>query len=190
METDLRKILWREAATGGLYLGIALVLVMVIGYTGKFDIEYSWVTGGLNFAALVGFIYVYTKKVSIYYLTTGFSYPQSMGFIIKMMLFTGIIAGLGQFVLQNVVDPQYYNEIVETALYNSGLNDEQIEQAVSETSSMLKSPIIMIFSGALSMLVYGGLIGLVVSIFLRKAANPFAGQDNADEPAPTDNNQK
>ena len=52
VDPNRKKLVWKEAATGGLYLGLALVAVMVISYLGRMDATLSWVPGLLNFAAL------------------------------------------------------------------------------------------------------------------------------------------
>ena len=95
VDPNRKKLVWKEAATGGLYLGLALVAVMVISYLGRMDATLSWVPGLLNFAALVLFILFYARKVSHYYASTGFYYPQSLAFILKMMLFAGVLAAIG-----------------------------------------------------------------------------------------------
>ena len=126
VDPNRKKLVWKEAATGGLYLGLALVAVMVISYLGRMDATLSWVPGLLNFAALVLFILFYARKVSHYYASTGFYYPQSLAFILKMMLFAGVLAGVGQFILQNYVDPGYYTSVIETTLKESGFKEEDI----------------------------------------------------------------
>ena len=48
VDPNRKKLVWKEAATGGLYLGLALVAVMVISYLGRMDATLSWVPGLLN----------------------------------------------------------------------------------------------------------------------------------------------
>ncbi|MFR4025200.1 MAG: hypothetical protein ACLTZY_05035 [Alistipes indistinctus] len=49
VDPNRKKLVWKEAATGGLYLGLALVAVMVISYLGRMDATLSWVPGLLEF---------------------------------------------------------------------------------------------------------------------------------------------
>ena len=37
-----------------------------------------------------------------------------------------------------------------------------------------------VFSGIFSMLIYGGLLGLLISIFVRRPADPFGGGTSAE----------
>ncbi|MBD9135635.1 MAG: DUF4199 domain-containing protein [Alistipes indistinctus] len=183
VDPNRKKLVWKEAATGGLYLGLALVAVMVISYLGRMDATLSWVPGLLNFAALVLFILFYARKVSHYYASTGFYYPQSLAFILKMMLFAGVLAGVGQFILQNYVDPGYYTSVIETTLKESGFKEEDINLTME--TGVMRNPIVMALSGAISMLLYGGMIGLVVSAFVKR---PPAAPAPKQEPDPSDSN--
>ena len=140
VDPNRKKLVWKEAATGGLYLGLALVAVMVISYLGRMDATLSWVPGLLNFAALVLFILFYARKVSHYYASTGFYYPQSLAFILKMMLFAGVLAGVGQFILQNYVDPGYYTSVIETTLKESGFKEEDI--SLTMETGVMRNPIV------------------------------------------------
>lgn len=84
-----------------------------------------------------------------------------------MMLFTGVIAGLAISIMNNIVDPQYYYDIMEAAMHNSGLTDAQIE-LMSESMPLIRNPLVMVISAVIYMLLYGGLIGLVVSVFVKR----------------------
>lgn len=180
MEKNVKKQLWIEAANGGMAIGLALVVVLVVAYLGRLDVAISWVSGLANFLVLAAGIVFFAKRAAKIKAAEGFSFGQSMSFIIKMMLFAGFIAGLGQFVMQNYVDPEYYKEIVELALVNAGLSDAQIEEGM-KGMDLLKSPIMMIFSGAINMIIYGGLIGVLVSIFVKTPVNIFADSEKKEE---------
>lgn len=171
METELKKTIWKEAATGGLYLGLVLVASTVAKYLFQ-DINISTLTGLVEFMAVIGFTYAFARKISELYRPDGFTIMQSMGFIVKMMLFAGVITGLGLSIMNNVVDPQYYYDIMEEAMLNSGLTDAQIE-LMSERMAMVRNPLVMIFSGVMYMLLYGGLIGLVVSVFVKRPPEQY-----------------
>lgn len=83
-----------------------------------------------------------------------------------MMLFAGVLAGVGQFILQNYVDPGYYTSVIETTLKESGFKEEDI--SLTMETGVMRNPIVMALSGAISMLLYGGMIGLVVSAFVKR----------------------
>ncbi len=171
MDQNLAKISWREAATGGLWLGLALCGVSVLSYLGRMDESQNWMISLLNFLLLAGFILLYGRRMSAFCGAQGYTFLQSFGFSLKMMMFAGILAGLGQFIMQTYVDPQYYRDLIESALRESGFSQAQIDLTMEEVID-LRNPFLMIIGGTMSMLLYGGLIGLLVSLFLRRPAEP------------------
>lgn len=179
METNLKKIVWREAATGGLYLGLAWVAAIAVEYIA----ESGTGTGWIKFIALVALVYLFTRRVSARY-TNGFSYGQSMGFIIKMMLFSGVIAGLGQYIFQNFVNPEYFQSILDTMEATmASMNiytDDQLEMMIGSLASAYRNPLLMVLSGIFNMVVGGGIVGLVLSAFLKKPADPFASEETGN----------
>lgn len=180
MEKNLKQIAWKEAATGGLYLGLIFVVIQFLGYGLRSSQSSAWLPGLLNFAALLTIPYIYAHRMAVARGAAGFTYGQSIGFILRMMLFAGILSGIGQFVLQNYIDPRFYLEQFELALQKQGFSESLTEQIMSNIW-ILKNPFMMISSGILGMLIYGGVIGLFVSTFVRRPSDPFADHDR-DEP--------
>lgn len=171
-QQELKKHIWTEAATGGLYLGLAMSASMVIRYLLKDNSMATWFPGLLDFGILVGFIYAYARRVGkLYGEGVEYSYPQSLGFILRMMLFSGVIAGLGQFVMSAYVDPEYYQMLTEQTLLQLGYGQEQVNQSM-DVIRLMKTPMLLVVSGVFTMLIYGGLIGLVVSAFVRRRMVP------------------
>lgn len=183
---ERKKLVWHDAATGGLYLGLTLVAILVISYLGRLEgSSLSWIPGILNFLALVVFLLLYARKVGAYYRTTGFYYPQSLAFILKMLLFAGVLAGIGQYILLNFVDPGYYNAVLENTLTESGFKQEDIDLAMQ--TGVIKSPMLMVLSSVIGMLLYGGVVGLVISAFVKRPAVP-QDPNASQEQTSTDNN--
>ena len=180
MDQNLLKISWREAATGGLWLGLALCGVSVLAYLGRMHVSLSWMSSLLNFLLLAGFILFYGRRMSLFCEPQEYSFGQSFGFSRKMMMFAGVIAGLGQFILQTYIDPQYYRDLIEEALLNSGFNQQEVDLALTAIIDQ-RSPFMMIISGAMSMILYGGLIGLAVAAFLRRPALPPSDNTSPSE---------
>lgn len=182
-EQNLKHISWKMAMTGGLLLGAALVAFMFLGYFMRDAASYSWIVSMLEFAVLAGTIYWYAHKMAVIHGAAGFSFGQSMGFIIKMMLFAGVISGIGTYLLYHVVAPEYYTNLMEANLLKQGLSESYVETTMKMMAAMT-NPIVMIISGILGMIVYGGVVGLVVSALVKRPADPFHG----DTPATGKNN--
>lgn len=170
MSKEIKNREWREAATGGLILGLAFAAINFLGYyiTGE-DSALRMLTGLLPFLLIGVLSFSYARKISYLYADQGFTIGQSMGFILKMMLFAGVIAGFGNFLTIMTVDTGQYAEAMKQGLAYMEMAPGEAEKAAQMFSVMIRNPIVMVFSGIISMALYGGLIGLVVSAFVKRA---------------------
>lgn len=186
MDKNLKKISWKEAATGGLYLGAVMVLLSAGDYLLR-DTAVALLPGVLRFLAILTFSYHFTRRISYLYADDGFSFTQSIGFILKMMIFAGVIAGLGQCVMVNYVAPEYYYGILrdgfmtQTQSFGMNFSEEQLEALLKVYMPMIKNPLVMAVSGIFNMVIFGGLLGVMVSVFTKRPANPYAGDNNAQQ---------
>lgn len=170
-----KNYFWTEAATGGLILGAGMFLLSFLSYRFRLAPDYSGMMSLIQVAFTAVIMIVFGRRVAAYREDgSGFSYGQSMGFILAMMLFTGIIYGTGEYVLQVRIDPQYFDQLYNDALRDSKANPEFVEKMINirqEMSEFIKNPIIMVISGVISMLFYGGIVGLIASVFIKKKAD-------------------
>lgn len=151
---------WRDAARGGAIIGAVSVAGTLI----------QMLTGlslGLVIWALMGyFIYKYAKRRSMLYSPAeGFTYGRSVGFIMAMLAFAGLIAGAGQYLLLSIFSPDFF-----TAFY-AQIIERYPDFAVSDSAFMqrwLSSPLVWMLSGVAGMLCIGLFVALVVSIFVRR----------------------
>ena len=153
MEKNLSRTEWREAATGGLYAGLAYALLTIAAHASRSMPGLVTILNAVSFFSFAGFLYFYARRMAAYAGGDGFSYGRSLLFVLKMSLFAGVLAGVGQFVLVNWIDPEGFREQFD----------------------LMRNPLFAVFSGIFSMLIYGGLLGLLISIFVRRPADPFGG---------------
>ena len=59
------------------------------------------------------------------------------------------------------------------AMAGGGMGEKEAEMAGSLGLKLMRNPLFAVFSGIFSMLIYGGLLGLLISIFVRRPADPF-----------------
>lgn len=182
---QLSKAFWLEASRGGLILGLILFIWSTVSYYFDMGFDYGSVVSVVQFLLLLGGVFYFAKRMAtIRGNVYGFTYGQSMGFILALMLFTGIIYGVGEYILQVIVDPQYFSDLFEMTLYKSNLDERLIEETLKSRKMMtgiMQNPFVMIFSGIFTMVIYGGLIGLIVSAFIKKPADPFADHTTLNE---------
>lgn len=168
MEENIRKSFWIDAATGGSVIGLTVVAIF-----------YIWTLAGLGqgiiadlliFVVMGFFIYRFGHKRAFKYGKEGFSFSQSMSFILTMMIFTGVIYGLAYFLMANYFSPESFEKALEVVAPSR--DDER------EIVSMMHRPLMVIFVGILTMELYGGLIGLFASSFIKRKPRP---EEIADE---------
>ncbi|MCD8102825.1 MAG: DUF4199 domain-containing protein [Alistipes sp.] len=177
--TELKKSYWTDAAMAGGIIGIVVLIINIV--------QINLPTGSMvTLLSLVKFmvfgylIYYYARRRSVKYdAADGFSFGQSMGYILAMMLFTGFILGLSDFVLGNYVMPEYYEEGFATLLDNNPMYDPDTpegESMLALLDAYRRSPVANALGGIFSYLIYGGLLGLVASAFVKRKPDIFAGE--------------
>ncbi len=168
------KWMWRQALTGGLIIGLVLFVWDFICY--KADLQ-GFISTPIQLLILIGGILYFGNKLrTLRGPELGFPYGTCFGFVIALMLCTGLVYGIGQYFLQMVIAPEHFAEAFEVALQNSGVDDSVMDQALG-MYGMMKNPLVMIFGGIFSMIFLGGFLGLILSAFLQKKPDPFAESD-------------
>ena len=162
MEKSFNSIAWREAATGGFYMGLTYAILAIAGHLMRSHTGVASLAGALGFFSIAGFLYFYSSRMAALRGAAGFSFGQSMAFVLRMSLFAGILGGLGMFVLYKWIDPEFFRQQMDLAI----------------AARMMGNPLFVVFSGVGTMIIYGGLLGLIVSLFVKRHGDPFAGANN------------
>ncbi|RHO71220.1 DUF4199 domain-containing protein [Alistipes sp. AF48-12] len=103
------------------------------------------------------------------------------GLVLRMSLFAGILGGLGMFVLYKWIDPEFFRQQMDLAIatyVENGWDEKAVESAGTIAARMMGNPLFVVFSGVGTMIIYGGLLGLIVSLFVKRHGDPFAGANN------------
>ena len=88
IEENPGKSFWRDAIGNGLITGSMLLLCVLINEFTEHELVN--VIGVVQFVALAGSIYIFTRQRSLKYGDGGFSFSQSMAYIVVMMVFRGM----------------------------------------------------------------------------------------------------
>lgn len=167
MEKVAIRSIWADAPKSGAVIGVIVTVMLFLKV---------WLTGlgGILLIAellAVGYcIYYFSRLRSQMYGAWGYTYGQSMSYIMVMMLFAGFIYGIGYYFVVNYIAAGYFSTALDQSLeqmrgaFGGLVTDESIENAFQ----ILRSPLYWIFYGIMAMLIYGGLIGLFVSIFVKR----------------------
>ena len=180
------KVFWNEALKGGTIIGLVSVAFSLMGWL----IAKSGVGFWGGFVSLastlvfVALVYAFTKKISASSPAAyGFSYGRSVGFVIAMMLFAGVLKGLYMTVMNNVVDPEAITRSIDEVmvLMQDFIADEQFDAMYSLMPKMMRNPFYLIFASVINMVVGGLIVGLIVSAFTKRDPDLFADEPVEDE---------
>lgn len=174
---------WRDASQGGAGLGLAGVIFSLAGML--------WSAGGFifnlaNFVVTIYLLFYYTRRRSMLYSAEeGFSYTQSLGFIVAMGIFAGIIAGAYQVVASNFLFTEMFEQTVATSLETlkqTGIyNNEMMDQMSGLMRSYTFSPIPVLISNVVGNVLIFGFYGLFISIGTKREIDIFSTDDQEDE---------
>lgn len=184
MTHSFNQTAWREAATGGLYMGLTYAILSIAGYMMRAHTGVASLTNALSFFSVAGFLYVYANRVGVLQGAAGFTFGQSFRFILRVSLFGGIIAGVGMFALYNWIDPEGTVDQLDLTgkmLVQNGWDEKTVEEGLTGTRVLMKNPLMVIFGGIMQMTFFGGMLGLIISWFVRRPAQPtLKSSDSVD----------
>ncbi|MDP2335823.1 MAG: DUF4199 domain-containing protein [Bacteroidota bacterium] len=177
---EQKSTFWKSAMIYGLYIGIVLTLYSVILYVAGQSTNKSLVyVSIILYAVCIVLAQIHYRN---HEKNGAISYGQAVGFAVGAMLFSGIITALYTLIIFKI-DPGMIDQIKsvqEEAMLKQGLTEDQIEQAMSIASKMM-TPGWMSMMSVLNAVIYGTVISLVSSIFIKKQPNEDAFEEAMEE---------
>jgi len=173
----MKSILLKQAATCGLYIGLALIVVSLLDYLFGFYgqnkvfnlISYVIMIVGIAWAT----IWYRDKDLG------GFvTYGQAVSFGVVLSACFGIVSAVFVILLTTVIAPEYMEralEITYDKLLEKGTISEDQADAMIAMSKKLANPIFTFFTSILGSVIMGLVISLISSIFIKK--NPPVTSD-------------
>ena len=160
-----------------LYGGILGIFTLIhSAIISMLDLNFSTYNQIINYIIpVVGLIYclkAYRKE----YLGGIMSYNHALRMAYAIMIITGIITAIYTFIYISYINPDYFREaelVMEEKLLNKGMYPDMIEKAM-EISARMRTVKWAVLGSLLFYLVYGGIVSLIVSAFMKKeTADPF-----------------
>lgn len=164
---------WKANLTNGLILGLAGVVYSLVIYF--LD---------LSFNKVQGFVFIAIEAVILYLLLKSFrdtirhgqiTYGESIGAGVIICLYYSIIMALFAYILYSVIDTGLVAKqlaFAEEALQKKGLPKASIDTAMQVQQKIMKPAILAPISIFGNML-WGVVLSLIVSIFIKKEGNPL-----------------
>ena len=173
---------WSEASRGGAIIGLVGIAFALLGML------IPSVAFVFNLASFVAFIYLlfhFTRSRAALYTQEGFTYSQSLGFIVAMALFTGIVMGAYQIVASNFLFTEKFEETLNQAIAAYSQMGVLDNATMDKMSSMMRnymfSPIYVLISNVLSYIFYFAFLGLFISIGTKREPDMFEQEGSSDD---------
>ena len=173
---------WSDASRGGAIVGLANMVASLLAMLLP---SMSCVFNLAIFVVTIYLLFYFTRKRAAQFEDEGFTFSQSLGFIVAMALFAGIISGAYQIVASNFLFTEKFEEVLTTSmatLKQTGVyNADMMESMSGLMRSYIFSPIPVLMSNILSNVLYYGFLGLFISIGTKREPNIFETNDESDE---------
>ena len=172
---------WRSAMTYGLYLGIALILYNMIVYAlgQNLNPALAWINYALIAAGVIYSQINYRNRDLDGYI----SYGKALGFGVAVMVCAGLLQSLYSVILFKYIDPSLLDQLrtmQEEEMLKQGIAEDQIE-TMSEMMNNVQSPLFIAISGLFGFALFGFIISLITSVFVKRANDDFAFDDAMEE---------
>lgn len=165
-EKEIKPSFINSASLGGLYMGACLSAGIVLSYLFQ------------NAAGLIGNIFILIAFIGVaYYIGKKFvaehkeelvGFGRTLGFILTMIAFAGVVYGVTNFIMLSYVDPEYYLEQYKAGAEAMALDDKLPSGLIEDSFELqMKSPISTIFASVFSMFIMGIFPALIIASLIK-----------------------
>ncbi len=179
------KQFWQRASNWGLICGGALFVMNLIGWALKLETTNSWLYELLLFIVICPLIIYTGRRNAALAGPEGYSYGRAVAFVFAMMMFAGIVYGVGRFLMVNFIARDYYDAInaqsmdVALNMYRNTPMYDQVLEMRDMMVRMMANPFVLILQGVFGLVIKGGFLGLILCAFLKKNPDIFATSPTA-----------
>jgi hypothetical protein len=169
---------WKANLTNGLILallGIAWSLVMYFA-----DLTFNKIQGYLFLLVLLGVLYFLLKSYRDNLMHGQITYGESVGAGVVIFLYYSICIAIFTYILYTIIDPGLVAKqlaFAEETMVKKGAPQQAIDSGMAITKKIMK-PEVMAPLSILGNMIWGTILSLVVSIFIKKEGNPLIDIEN------------
>jgi hypothetical protein len=165
---------WKANLTNGVILALVGITYSLILYF--MDKSTDKNLGYLIIVIQIGVLFFLLKSYRDNIMHGQITYGQSVGSGVIISLYSAIATSIFTYILYTVIDPGLVAKqlaVVEEGMRaKGGMSDSQIDTAMQFTAKFM-SPVVMAISGVFGGILWGTIISLLVSIFIKKEGNPL-----------------
>lgn len=160
----------RSTMTMGLITGLILIIYTLLLYATDNLLNPNFFLGILNYLILIAGIVIGTRNFRDQSLEGYISYGKALGYGVVLCVFTGIVFGIFNYLLYEVIDPDLMEKsmkVIQEEMLNRGLPADQVE-TMSEMQRNFRTPFMMMIGSVFTYAFLGLIFSLVTSAFLKK----------------------
>ena len=164
---------WKANLTNGLILGLTGVVYSLVFYF--LDLTLNKVQGYAFMIVQIAILFYLLKSYRDNIMHGQITYGESVGAGVIICLYYAIIMAVFAYILYAVIDPGLINKqlaMAEEAMNKKGAPQEAIDAGMAITAKFMK-PGIMTITGIIFNMIWGIILSLIVSIFIKKEGNPL-----------------
>ena len=165
---------WKSNLTNGLILGLVGVTYSLVMYF--LDLSFNKTQGYIFMIILIVLLYFLIKSYRDNFMHGQITYGQSLGAGVIICLYYAIIMAIFTYLLYTVIDKGLVNKqlafVEEAMVKKGGIPQATIDTAMKFQAKMMK-PAIMAPLSIFGNMLWGVILSLIISIFVRKEGNPL-----------------
>ena len=165
---------WKANLTNGLILGLAGIVYSLVMYF--LDLSLNKTQGYIFMIIMALLLFFLLRSYRDNYLHGQITFGQSFGAGVIICLYYTIIMGIFTYLLYTVIDTGLTDKqlaMAEEMIQKKGLPQEAVDAAMKIQHKIMRPGIMTPISMFFNML-WGVILSLLVSIFVRKEGNPLA----------------
>jgi hypothetical protein len=164
---------WKANLTNGLILGMAGVVYSLVMFF--LNLSLNKAQGYVFLVILLFLLFYLLKSYRDNFKHGQITYGQSFGAGMIIFLYYAIIMGIFTYILYTIIDPTLVAKqlaAAEDQMVKRGTPQAAIDTAMAFTAKIMK-PGIMAVSSIFMTMIFGAIISLIVSAFVKKEGNPL-----------------
>ena len=174
---EAKVSVWKANLTSGVIMGtIGIVYTLVMYFL---DLTLNRNLGYIFLLLSVFLLFYFIRSYRNNYMNGYITYGQSVGAGVVIFLYYSIISAIFVYILYTVIDPGLTNKLlayVEEQMIKSGKVPEGTIDTLMAFQKKIHKPEIMAPASILNNMIFGTIISLIVSIFLKKEGNPLVDE--------------
>lgn len=164
---------WKTNLTNGLILGLAGIVYSLVIYF--LDLSFNKAQGIVFIVIQIGLLYFLLKSYRDNFMHRQITYGQSVGAGVIICLYYALIMAVFTYILYTVIDPGLVGKqlaFIEESMVKKGISQSAIDAGMALQTKIMK-PAIMAPLSIFGSMLWGVIISLLVSIFIKKEGNPL-----------------